>query len=76
LQNFDRGPEALDHMRVLITRDEEAPMSSAQPSATHEDIAKLAYHLWEERGAPIGSPEVDWERAEQELAREGTEHNG
>ena len=31
-------------------------MSSAQPSPTHEDIATLAYHLWEERGAPIGSP--------------------
>ena len=51
-------------------------MSSAQPSATHEDIEKLAYHLGEERGAPIGSPEVDWERAEQELAREGAELNG
>ena len=51
-------------------------MSSAQPSPTHEDIAKLAYHLWKERGAPLGSPEVDWERAEQELARPRAEHNG
>lgn len=51
-------------------------MSSAQPSPTHEDIAKLAYHLWEERGAPIGSPEVDWERAQQELAHKRAEHNG
>ena len=51
-------------------------MSSAQPSPTHEDIATLAYLLWEERGAPIGSPDVDWERAVQELARQRTEHNG
>ncbi len=51
-------------------------MSSAQPSPTHEDIAMLAYPLWEERGAPIGSSEVDWERAEQELARQRAEHNG
>ena len=51
-------------------------MSSAQPSPTDEDIATLAYHLWEERGAPIGSPDVDWERAVQELARQRTEHNG
>jgi hypothetical protein len=43
-------------------------MASAQPEPTHDDIAKLAYHLWEERGAPIGSPEVDWERAEHELS--------
>lgn len=43
-------------------------MASAQASPTHKDISKLAYHLWEERGAPIGSPEVDWERAEYELS--------
>jgi hypothetical protein len=51
-------------------------MSSAQSPVTHEDIAKLAYHLWEERGAPIGSPEADWERAEQQLARPQAEPNG
>jgi DUF2934 family protein len=43
-------------------------MASAQPSPTREDIAQLAYRLWEERGAPIGSPEVDWARAEEELS--------
>ena len=51
-------------------------MSSAQPSATHEDIARLAYHLWEERGAPIGSPEVDCKRGEQELSCQQAERNG
>jgi hypothetical protein len=48
-----------------------ARTGSAMPTApgpTHEEIAKLAYQLWEERGAPIGSPEVDWARAEQALA--------
>ncbi|MBV8049954.1 MAG: DUF2934 domain-containing protein [Acidobacteriaceae bacterium] len=33
----------------------------------HEFVAKLAYQLWEERGRPFGSPEVDWFRAEQVL---------
>jgi hypothetical protein len=33
----------------------------------HEDVAKLAYRLWEERGRPMGSPEVDWYRAEREV---------
>ena len=58
-------------------------MASTQAPPTHEDISKLAYHLWEERGAPIGSPEVDWERAEHELsatprssARPRAEHHG
>ncbi|MBV8050330.1 MAG: DUF2934 domain-containing protein [Acidobacteriaceae bacterium] len=31
----------------------------------HEFVAKLAYRLWEERGRPFGSPEVDWFQAEQ-----------
>jgi hypothetical protein len=32
-----------------------------------EEIAKRAYHFWEERGRPLGSPEVDWSRAERHL---------
>jgi len=34
----------------------------------HEQArAILAYHFWQERGCPIGSPEEDWFRAEQSL---------
>jgi len=33
----------------------------------HQQIQKRAYQLWEERGRPLGSPEEDWLRAEQEL---------
>jgi len=33
----------------------------------HELVAKLAYQLWEERGRPLGSPEVDWFAAERAL---------
>jgi hypothetical protein len=33
----------------------------------HEQIEKLAYQLWEERGRPLGSPDEDWIRAEQEF---------
>jgi Protein of unknown function (DUF2934) len=29
---------------------------------THEEIATLAYELWERRGHPLGSPEIDWRR--------------
>lgn len=31
----------------------------------HELVAKLAYQLWEKRGRPIGSPEIDWFAAER-----------
>jgi hypothetical protein len=37
-------------------------------SASHDDIEGRAYQLWQDRGCPQGSPEVDWEQAEQELS--------
>jgi len=33
----------------------------------HEFVAKLAHELWERRGRPFGSPEVDWFAAEQAM---------
>jgi hypothetical protein len=33
----------------------------------HDEIATLAYELWQARGCPYGSPEEDWFRAEAEL---------
>jgi hypothetical protein len=36
-------------------------------SPDHDQIAALAYALWEARGCPEGSPEDDWLQAEQEL---------
>jgi hypothetical protein len=37
----------------------------------HEEVKSLAYKLWEERGAPFGTPKVDWFRAEEELQAAG-----
>ena len=39
-------------------------------SPDHVSIARLAYLHWLERGCPIGSPEEDWSRAEQDLKNE------
>ncbi len=33
----------------------------------HDLVAKLAYKLWEQRGRPFGSPEVDWFAAERSV---------
>ena len=33
----------------------------------HDDIAALAYALWQERGCPEGSPEEDWFNAAEQL---------
>jgi hypothetical protein len=35
--------------------------------AEREQIEKLAYQLWEQRGRPLGSPDDDWFRAEKEF---------
>jgi hypothetical protein len=34
-----------------------------------QEVESLAYRLWLQRGRPIGSPDVDWFRAEDELGR-------
>lgn len=35
----------------------------------HDLVAKLAYKLWENRGRPLGSPELDWFAAERAVYR-------
>src|SRR5947209_14406554 len=48
----------------------EAPSTaSAELEPSHEQIARLAYLLWEARGCQGGCPEEDWLSAEQELRR-------
>ncbi len=34
---------------------------------SHDKIAALAYEFWIQRGSPVGSPEDDWFRAEEEI---------
>jgi hypothetical protein len=46
----------------------ESPQVSTPVEPEHEQAsAFLAYQFWQERGCPIGSPDEDWFRAEQEL---------
>jgi hypothetical protein len=46
-------------------------MRQNAPKGFDEDaISKIAYALWERRGAPIGSLDEDWIEAERQL-REG-----
>ncbi len=46
------------------------PVTNRPEDLGREDIALRAYSLWEKRGSPIGSPDEDWFRAEQELRAE------
>jgi hypothetical protein len=47
--------------------------SKLQESSVKQNIAKLAYALWQQRGCPYGSREFDWLEAERRL-REPSEH--
>ena len=51
-------------------------MQSNQPYDVMIDklISERAYLRWEWRGRPIGSPEVDWDRATDDFNREQERH--
>jgi hypothetical protein len=46
------------------------PTAAESAVPAHEEVAQLAYHYWEARGRPLGSPEEDWFRAEQDVLME------
>jgi hypothetical protein len=50
-----------------------ASHSQMPETSMQENLEKLAYGLWQVRGCPYGSPEVDWLEAEHKL-RESCEH--
>ncbi len=58
---------------LAIVAGVQSGMTKAKPQPTetrvisHEEIEKLAYRFWLERGCPGGDAEIDWLRAEQEL---------
>jgi hypothetical protein len=52
-----RAPETIDVPTVYV----------AERQLSHEEIARVAYSLWEARGCQGGNPEEDWTRAEQQL---------
>lgn len=47
--------------------------SDAALSPRHQEVERLAFRRWQERGCPIGTPEIDWLGAEEELKASGTE---
>jgi hypothetical protein len=59
---------------VAVAERQPAQIEQA-PQECREEIAKLAYHLWQARGCPDGSPEEYWFTAELKIEtgeRKGT----
>jgi hypothetical protein len=48
-------------------RNNESFMHESSPNPRHEQVAKLAYELWERNGRPKDSAERDWQLAEHIL---------
>ena len=53
--------------RTRKTAPPAAQAVALDPAAYHEAVARLAYQLWEQRGRPEGSDELDWGQAEREI---------
>ena len=45
----------------------EVQQEIGQTDPEHEEIERLAFQNWQQRGRPIGTPEEDWLRAEDEV---------
>jgi hypothetical protein len=54
-----------DESRQLGNQEPLELIPDSSYESRHEFVAKLAYKLWEQRGSPLGSPNVDWFAAEQ-----------
>lgn len=75
-QNHEKGDEvtgqkhshqALYHSQAANELTKAMVSRCGVTTIAHEEIATLAFELWQARGCPFGSPEVDWSRAESEL---------
>ena len=64
-----KGESKTNPSTESVTAVYDASLEADDPVSAvgHEEIARLAYYHWEARGCPIGSPEEDWYRAENEL---------
>jgi len=75
LTGHESSRQALEHSsRAYLHTLQEHPKEGmehgsevAAHAAKEQDIAALAYRLWQARSRPEGSPEVDWFRAVEEL---------
>jgi len=64
LSGHESSRQALEHSNHAYLQAQKEHTSDA---VNDQDIAALAYALWQGRGCPEGSPEKDWHRAVEQL---------
>jgi adenosine deaminase len=71
LTGHESSRQALEHSNQAYLHTQEEHRGTRTEHGTHaanqQEIAALAYRLWQDRGCPEGSPEQDWSRAVEEL---------
>jgi Protein of unknown function (DUF2934) len=55
----------LENVSPAALPEEVLSVPLTEHAANNDEIAVLAYRLWEERGRPDGDPEWDWYEAER-----------
>lgn len=63
------APLPLSKDRNITTEESLVTGRETAENSQQTDIAQLAYTLWQQRGCPIGSAEIDWLEAERQLSR-------
>ena len=56
------------HHKIVAANIPEAAKAPEKRPVKREQIAELAYSLWQSGGGEPGNPEEDWLRAERQLA--------
>jgi hypothetical protein len=67
LTGHEQTRRALEHSGKSHQNGHAATVGHGVAAFGHQEIAALAYQLWEARGCPSGSPELDWFEAVKEL---------
>jgi hypothetical protein len=74
LTDREHARQEFDRVREKRQTPHEALAGHGIHAFGHDDIARLAFQLWQERGCPEGSPEIDWFEAVKELRTRALAH--
>jgi hypothetical protein len=67
LTGHEHSRQALEHSQDAHRHTQAATNGHGIVAFGHEDIATLAYHLWQARGCPDGTSQEDWFHAAEQL---------
>ena len=74
LTGQEHSRQALEHSQEAHQHTQAVTVGHGIAAFGHEDIAVLARELWQARGCPNGSPQVDWFQAVEELRSRSFAH--